>query len=254
MTRRLIVNADDFGRSLGINRGIVDAHLNGIVSSTTLMVNLPDAANAAKMASGVPHLGIGLHLNFCYGSPISAAVDSLVGLDGRLDRDLARLAQRASAADIDLEAREQVARFRQLMGREPTHIDSHQHIHSWPQAIEPIAAIAREIGVPVRACSVQHRDMLRMLGIRCPDAFVIDFYGKDSVDPRTLIALLETMPNGTTELMCHPGYDDAALADSSYRQERETELATLCDESVRSALSDARITLMSFDSREFDRV
>ncbi len=247
MTRRLIVNADDFGRSPGINRGIVDAHVNGIVSSTTLMVNLPASAEAAMLAADVPDLGIGLHLNFCYGQPIADGVESLLGHDGYLDRDLTRLAGRASAADIHREARAQLDRFRELLGSKPTHFDSHQHLHSLPVAIEPVAALARDIGVPVRACSIQHRDVLRMLGIACPDGFIIDFYGAERVNAATLIAIMETLPPGVTELMCHPGYDDPVLADSSYRVEREAELITICDESVRSTLTREQICLVSFD-------
>ena len=247
MSRRLIVNADDFGRSPGINRGIVAAHQHGIVSSTTLLVNLPWSAEAATLSASVPNLGVGLHLNVCYGPPLAAGADSLLGPDGLLDRDLARLRERATAADIDREARAQLARFRALLGREPTHLDSHQHVHSWPAAIEPVAALAREIGVPVRACSAQHRDMLRTLGVICPDAFIIDFYGSANIDVSTLAAIISALPPGTTELMCHPGYDAAALADSSYRSEREVELATLCAPEIMKRLLDAKVELASFD-------
>lgn len=246
MSRRLIVNADDFGRSPGINHGILDAHQRGIVTSTTLMVNLPPSKPAASMAEGVPTLGIGLHLNFCYGAPVADGVSSLLGPDGNLDRDLARLRERATTDDINREARAQVTRFRDLMGRNPTHFDSHQHVHSWPAAIEPVAALAREIGVPVRACTNQHRDMLRMVGCSCPDQFIIDFYGEANIDSGTLAGIIAALPSGTTELMCHPGLDDADLADSSYRREREIELATLCSPDIRTLIEDLQIELTTF--------
>ena len=247
MSRRLIVNADDFGRSPGINRGISEAHQHGIVSSTTLMVNLPWSAEAASRAASMPDLGIGLHLSLCYGPPLSTGSGSLLDADKLLDRDLARLRERATAADIEREARAQLARFRDLLGRNPTHLDSHQHIHSWPVAIEPVAALAREIGVPVRACSVQHRDTLRMLAVACPDACIIDFYGAGNIDPITLAALIVGLPSGTTELMCHPGYDDPALADSTYRTEREIELATLCAPNVKATIEEVQIELVAFN-------
>jgi predicted glycoside hydrolase/deacetylase ChbG (UPF0249 family) len=249
VSRRLIVNADDFGRSPGTNRGIVAAHQHGIVTSTTLMVNLPWSAEAVGLASHVPNLGIGLHLNFCYGPTLSTNVYSLLGSDGRLDRDLACLRERATTVDIEREARAQLAHFRELMGRDPTHLDSHQHVHAWPVAIEPVAALAREIGVPVRACTTKHRDTLRMLGVDCPDAFVIDFYGAGNIDSGTLAAIVAALPAGTTELMCHPGVDDPALADSSYRHERETELATLCSPEIRTLIEELQIELTGFRTR-----
>lgn len=249
MSRRLIVNADDFGRSPGINRGIVDAHRDGIVTSTTLMVNVPWSAEAAELAASVPDLGIGLHLNFCYGSPLSPHTDSLSGADGLFDRDLDRLRERATADDIDREARAQVARFRELLDRDPTHLDSHQHIHSWPVAIPPVASLALEIGVPVRACSARHRDMLRALGVACPDTFVIDFFGAANIQPATLDTIIAALPPGTTELMCHPGYDDERLVDSSYRHEREVELVTLRRPTLRETLARHSIELRSFGPR-----
>ncbi len=246
MSRRLIVNADDFGRSRGINRGIVSTHQHGIVTSTTLMVNLPWAAEAATVSERVPTLGVGLHLNFCYGPPLTADSTSLQSPDDLLDRDLARLRTRATADDIDREARAQLVRFRELIGRDPTHLDSHQHVHSWPVAIEPVAALAREIGVPVRGCTPQHRDTLRMLGVDCPDSFVIDFYGEANIDSGTLASIVTALPPGTSELMCHPGEDDADLADSSYRREREVELATLCSPDIRKLIEELQIELTGF--------
>jgi predicted glycoside hydrolase/deacetylase ChbG (UPF0249 family) len=242
----LIVNADDFGRSPGINRGIATAHQSGIVTSTTLMVNLPWSAQAAALATQVPKLDIGLHLNFCYGPPLSLGPGSLLGADGRLNRDLTRLRDRATAADIDREARAQLSRFRELLGRDPTHLDSHQHVHSWPVAIEPVARLAREIGVPARACTAQHRDTLRMLDVACPDAFIIDFYGEANIDSGTLAAIVTALPAGTTELMCHPGEDGPELADSSYRRERESELATLCSPDIQRLVKELQIELTGF--------
>ncbi|HEX5164691.1 MAG TPA: ChbG/HpnK family deacetylase [Thermomicrobiales bacterium] len=248
MSPWLIVNADDFGRSPGINRGIVEAHQRGIVSSTTLMVNLPASTAAAALAIITPDLGIGLHLNYCYGPPLASGVDSLLGPDGLLDRDLHRLRQRATVDDLTREARAQLHLFRELLGRDPTHLDSHQHVHSWPVAIGPVVALARELGVPIRACTAEHRATLRMFGVRCPDTFIIDFYGTDKIDTGTLAERLSTLPPGVTELMCHPGYVDAEIADSSYRTEREEELATLCSPAIGRLVSELQIELVTFAS------
>src|SRR5689334_24405023 len=107
--RRLIVNADDFGRAPGVSRGIVEAHRRGIVTSTTLMANLPWAVDALELARTAPALDLGLHLCFCYGPPLAPGPSSLLGPDGRLSRDLERLAARATADDIAREARAQLA-------------------------------------------------------------------------------------------------------------------------------------------------
>jgi chitin disaccharide deacetylase len=105
VTRRLIVNADDFGRSPGITLGILDACRRGIVTSTTLMVNLPWSAAAARQAREVPGLGLGLHLSFCYGPPLSTDAGSLLGRDGNLNRDLTELRERAVPCDVERECR-----------------------------------------------------------------------------------------------------------------------------------------------------
>src|SRR5438094_4776895 len=121
----LIVNADDFGASRGINRGIIEAHRNGIVTSASLMVNTPFSAEAAKLADEVPHLSVGLHVHLpteTNGSPESA-------------RD---------------ELQKQFARFVELMGRTPTHLDSHHNTHRDPQLLPHLVEIAGEDGLPVR--------------------------------------------------------------------------------------------------------
>ncbi|MCC6936233.1 MAG: ChbG/HpnK family deacetylase, partial [Thermomicrobiales bacterium] len=153
--RRLIVNADDFGRAPGVSRGIIEAHRAGIVSSTTLMVNQRWSRDAAQLAEADPALGVGLHLNFCYGEPL-AQVPSLTSADGLLERDLERLRTNALVEDIEAEARAQLERFRKLTGRNPTHLDSHQHIHAWPEMRGVIAQIAHENELPLRAIDDEH--------------------------------------------------------------------------------------------------
>lgn len=235
--RRLIVNADDFGRAPGVSRGIVEAHRSGIVTSTTLLVNLPWSRDAFALAGDVPALGVGLHLSFCYGEPLAGDAPSLLGEDGLLERDLVRLRGRLLPEDVEREARAQLERFRKLTGQNPTHLDSHQHVHAWPEVRDVIARIANENEVPLRAVDGEHRAMLQAAGVRVTDHFAGDFFVPGAMTAPRLLALLRNLPDGTTELMCHPGYDDEHLADSSFRREREAELMLLCLPEVREALN-----------------
>ena len=234
---RLIVNADDFGRAPGVSRGILEAHRRGIVTSTTLMVNLPWSARAVECAQSTPHLGIGLHLSFCYGPPVCDDVPSLLGVDGRLNRDLVALAARATERDIEREARAQFGRFIELVGGMPTHIDSHLHLHAWPVCHAPIVALALEHDLPVRPSDPQLARVLREAGVTTADAFVNDFFAPGQLTVERLLAVIDGLRPGVTELMVHPGYDDEALADSSFRTQRERELEVLTMPAVRSSIA-----------------
>lgn len=235
--RRLIVNADDFGRAPGVSRGIVEAHREGIVTSTTLMVNLPWSRDASDLAARTPTLGVGLHLSFCYGESLASDAPSLLGDDGLLERDLDRLRGRLLVEDVEREARAQLERFRKLSGRNPTHLDSHQHVHTWPEVYDTIGQIAQENDLPLRAIEPGHRDRLRQLGVRTTDHFAGQFFAPGSMTADLLLDALASLPDGTIELMCHPGIDDEHLADSSFRRQREAELRLLCRADVRQALA-----------------
>ena len=244
--RGLIVNADDFGRAPGVNRGILQAHQMGIVSSTTLMVNLPWAAAAVALANDAPRLGIGLHLNFSYGPPLGDDVPSLRGADGLLNRNLAQLRERATAADIEREARAQLTRFTALTGHAPTHVDAHLHAHSWPRFQEVIVTLASERRLPLRPATPALAATVRAAGLSAPDAFINDFFAPGSMTHSGLLRALTSLPPGVSELMCHPGIADAALADSSFNTQREDELALLCAPDVRAALTRHGVTLMTY--------
>jgi predicted glycoside hydrolase/deacetylase ChbG (UPF0249 family) len=244
--RRLIVNADDFGRAPGVNRGIVAAHQYGIVTSTTLMTNLPWAAAAVQGASSTPELALGLHLSFCYGPPLGADVSSLLGSDGRLNRDLEQLRERATSAHIEREARAQLARFVELTGRQPTHLDAHLHAHSWPRFQAIVVALAREQQLPVRPATSALAVALRAAGVRAPDHFIDEFFVPGSMTLAGVLDALRQLPPGVSELMCHPGYDDDALSDSSFRAQREAEIAILCSAEVRQALAEHDVMLVSY--------
>lgn len=229
--RRLIVNADDFGLSLGVNRGILAAHRNGIVTSASLMVRQSGAQDAATSCRARPHLSVGLHLDLgewsCRGGDWIPLYE-VVPLD--------------DADAVAREARRQVELFRALVGRSPTHIDSHQHVHERDTVRAVALELARELAVPLR----HHTPDVGYCG---------DFYGQTiegesvpgAVGVDALLAILAEIPSGTTELSCHPAEDlDDVSAGTMYRAERLEELATLCHSRVRSALATGGIELRSF--------
>jgi chitin disaccharide deacetylase len=226
--RRLIVNADDFGQSTGINRGIIEAHERGIVTSVSLMVRWPAAVEAASYARRSPGLSTGLHVDLgewtCH-QGVWRALYVVVPVD--------------DPAAVKDEIWRQVLRFRELMGRDPTHIDSHQHQHRREPASSIMDALARDLGVPLR----ERDGRLHYTGV---------FFGQtahgrpwpEAITQSALIRTLETLPRGLTELSCHPGY--AEDLETMYRDERAREVAVLCDPRVRHTIERMQIQLASF--------
>jgi predicted glycoside hydrolase/deacetylase ChbG (UPF0249 family) len=245
--KRLIVNADDLGRTSGINRGVFEAHRRGIVTSASLMVNHAAAAEAAALAKDHANLGIGLHLALT-GGPAALApalIPSLVGGDGILPAKPEGLAG-AQASEVLAEARAQLKRFRSIVGREPTHIDTHHHAHRLPMVLEAVVTLAWETGLPVRSDSAEVRARLRAENVPTPDHFIDDFFGEGA----TLEGLLQRLGQlelGTTELMCHPAVVDEELrSGSSYAEPRRQELAVLTHPEPRAAVQAAGIRLIHF--------
>jgi predicted glycoside hydrolase/deacetylase ChbG (UPF0249 family) len=218
--RYLVVNADDFGVCSGVNRGIVEAHRQGIVTSASLMVGMPGSEEAARLARESPALSVGLHASFH-------------------DEREERVADLAEPAACRAWLHAQGTRFTELLSRRPTHLDSHHHVHTRPGLLPHFRELAEQCGIPLRECS----------GVRyCPR-----FYGQwagerhpEQVSVAGLIRILTTeIEDGVTELACHPGRPDPALV-SSYTVERELELRTLCDGRVRRCLDRNGIVLIGF--------
>jgi predicted glycoside hydrolase/deacetylase ChbG (UPF0249 family) len=232
-SRFLIVNADDFGRTAGVNRGVIKGREQGIVTSASLAVRWPAAAEAAAYCRSNPGFGVGLHLDlgewvFENGDWVPAY--EVVALNN----------EAAVAAEVN----SQLDLFRQIVGRDPTHVDSHQHVHRQEPTASAAAEVASALGVPLRwhGTRVQYRG---------------DLYGQTaegeplpSVTVDDLIAILAGLPPGITELGCHPG--EGSDVESPYRQEREQELALLCDPRVREAIEREAIVLSSFADVEYE--
>ncbi len=251
--KRLIVNADDFGRAPGVNAGVLRAHRDGIVTATTLMVGAPAADEAGRIARATPSLDVGVHLTITYGRPVSdpSNVRSLVDHGGVFPRTPGAFL-RTDLADRDealVEYRAQFARARELIGRAPSHMDTHHWVHDEPALEWAIASLAVETGAAVRPHDDPQRDRLRAGGVRTVDVYRRDFQHEGHVDLATLEGILETLAEGVTELGCHPGEPDAELArTSTYAQLRVAELATLTDPRAKAAVERNGIILSDYSS------
>jgi predicted glycoside hydrolase/deacetylase ChbG (UPF0249 family) len=225
MQPTLIVNADDFGQSEGVNRGILRAHREGIVTSASLMVRWSAAEHAARNAG---HLDLGLHIDLgewaCHDGQWCARYERVAMDDPRV---------------VEAEIRFQLDEFRRLTGGLPTHIDSHQHIHLHEPVFSVARSLADELSVPLRACT----PMVRYCG---------SFYGQSekgapcpaAISVAALAHLLGELRPGITELCCHPG-DDTQL-DSTYCRERLQEIEVLCRPEIRKAIEMQDIRLITF--------
>lgn len=226
--KRLVVNADDLGLSPGVNRGIVEAHERGIVTSASLMVRWPAARDATAYARRNPRLGVGLHLDLA----------EWACRDGEWVR-LYQVVNLDDRAAVAREVERQVEAFFELMNRKPTHLDSHQHVHQDVRVRDVVESTARTLGVVLRHCDPNVR-------------YVGDFYGQDehgepyhdAISVDALIQTLRSLEHGVTELACHPGYDHAL--DTMYCEERSIEVAALCDPRVARAVEECGIRLTTF--------
>jgi predicted glycoside hydrolase/deacetylase ChbG (UPF0249 family) len=249
LARRLIVNADDFGRSAGVDRGIIRAHRDGIVTSTTLMTNAPQAEDAGALARATPTLDVGVHLVLTYARPLTdpATIPSLVRADGSFGRPSELLAREIERDEALIEYRAQFARAGELIGRSPSHIDTHHWVHDHPALSAAVCQLAVETGAAARTHTPRQRDEYRAKGVRTTDHFVRDFQHPGHIEVADLLAVIARLEDGVTELMCHPGEPDPELvATSAYGRERPIELATLTDARIRAALERDRVALMTF--------
>jgi predicted glycoside hydrolase/deacetylase ChbG (UPF0249 family) len=224
--RFLIVNADDLGLSEGVNAGVFRAHEGGMVTSTSLMVRRPAALEAVRLAAGFPRLAIGLHLDlgqwdFVDGEWVAAYLSC----------------DQSDRTAVEIDCRAQLTTFREIAGRDPTHLDSHQHVHDSEPVASVAAAMAAELGVPLRGRRIRYEG---------------GFYGQtgkgepvpDGIAPARMIELIRSLPGGWSELGCHPGL--GVGPESSYGHERELEVRTLCDPSVAAVLTAEKVSLRSF--------
>ena len=290
MASRLIINADDFGLTSGINRSIATLYRAGVLSSATLMANggaFDDAVLAAKENTG---LGVGCHVVLVDGDPLSprGQIPTLLGPDrNRLRPSLAAFAQAALLGQLEEEEieREASAQIERLIdaGITPTHIDSHKHTHMFPSVLRPLLRVAKRFGIAAirnpfegrwsrslgRARAVR-RLQVRLLGVLEPGfhrqikafqapmqttAGALGVSATGTLDESTLTTLLHALPSGSWELVCHPGACDAELQSIATRlqAEREVEMKALL-KVIPETLTAGEIKLVSFrDLRAADQ-
>lgn len=247
--KRLIVNADDFGRSAGVNAGVLEAHARGIVTSATVMVLEKAAARGIREAAPHANLSLGLHFVLTGGGRTAAAAQEVPNLapGGVFRRTREELPHRLPAEEVRLELEAQIGIFEVLARKPPTHLDSHHHVALHASVAPVFAAVAKKRSLPVRAASEEARRALRAAGVRTPDRFVDSFYAQGATFEE-MERILSELPEGTTELMCHPGRLDAELRQgSTYVDEREWEIEVLCDPNIRALVRAKKIELVGFD-------
>jgi predicted glycoside hydrolase/deacetylase ChbG (UPF0249 family) len=264
--KRLIINSDDYGRTPDISRGIREAHLRGVVTSTTCMMNIPTTASDVAIAlKATPKLGMGVHLVLTMGRPIVpreagrfASITDEIGNFFKLHKFMERVSD-MNADEVKAEWRAQIEAFIKAAGRKPTHLDSHHHSSYFtPGLFRRMLELAKEYDCAIRfpfthdipsELEETHRhvpDLLREFNPRRPDTFLADFYDEGATQEE-LMHLINQIDERTSEIMCHPGYvDDAFVKESSYNRQRERELKILTDPSVREAIQADRIHLITF--------
>ncbi len=280
MAKQLIVNADDYARSPGVTRGILEAHRKGLVTSTTMMVNVDGAREAATLAQGCPALGLGLHLVFASWRPIlpPASVPGLVTEQGFF-LDQFTFWSRAEEIPLDQLAAELLAqyeRFLELVGRPPDHLDCHQFVHAHPRLFSLYVDLAARFRLPLRvpfspemgwqtqvaiapflegsspdrlqAMIQEDLALIRERGVAHPDHSLTTWFGKETLTLEHLLHLLGALRDGVTEMLCHPGYSDEALGKSGYRAERDLELRLLTHPAAVERVRDLSIQLVTVDA------
>ncbi|HEU0291489.1 MAG TPA: carbohydrate deacetylase [Anaerolineales bacterium] len=268
--KRLIINSDDYGRTPDISRGIREAHLNGVVTSTTCMMNIPTTAHDVALAvQETPRLGLGVHLVLTMGRPIlpPEAVPSVVDVNGnhlKYDAFIQNLPH-LNITEVKAEWRAQIEAFIRAAGRKPDHIDSHHHSSFFtPELFRGMLELAREYNCPIRNPIAHGEDptagmpevattmnehaprLMKEFSVRTTDTFFVHFYDEGATHAE-LLDILSKVANGTAELMCHPGYVDEAFAkESVYNFQRERELKILTDPAIKQAIETNGIELVTF--------
>ncbi len=268
----MIVNADDYGHSAGVSAGIRYSHLHGLVTSTTAMLNMPGVeADIHAAMLDCPRLGLGVHLVLTTGVPVlpSLQIKSLVTGDGSFARSNAspdRLS-RLDPQEVKAEWSAQIEKFVSITGRPPDHLDSHHHVsflspHLFKVMLDlaqrydcairfPTGESASEIlaefpAGSARACWESNLYLVNQYQPSHPDKFVSSFYD-EGASQMALLNLLGNLPEGTTEVMCHPGYADAGLVGRSvYLKQRQAEVSILTAPEVIGFVKTREIELINF--------
>lgn len=220
---KLIVNADDFGLTEGTNYGIIDGHINGLVNSTTMMMNMPGTEHAVRLAKEYKTLGVGVHLVLTAGEPLLKDVSSLVGKDGSFHKQSAVREGNINSAEVEREWTAQIEKFLSY-GLTPTHLDSHHHVHGLPILHDVLERLVSKYNVPIRRCEEERA--VRPFS----DVFYSDFYAAGVTEDYFKKLGARVKDGQSIEIMVHPAYIDPELVKrSSYVMDRVKELRILTE-------------------------
>ena len=281
--RRLIINADDFGLTSGVNRAIAEANRTGVLTSATIMANSNAYAEAVAITQSLPALRTGCHVVLIDGEPVSSGLSSLTSGGKRFGSNLKTFAlsairKKISEEEIEREAEAQIRKL-QASGLTVTHVDTHKHTHMFPRVVRPLLRAAKACSVravrnpfePRRSWAMGKVLATRGLWMRAAEVIALQIFAAKFrkavqeenmlttdgtvgitatglLDEELLHAIINALPEGTWELVCHPGYADADLQAAGTRllQSREVELQALTSAETRSLISRRGIELISY--------
>jgi predicted glycoside hydrolase/deacetylase ChbG (UPF0249 family) len=268
---KLIVNADDYGKTAGVSAGIRDSHKRGIVTSTTTMMNMPDAEHALRQAATeCPKLGLGVHLVLTTGTALLPAerVPSLLDPQCRFFGEEATIERLDAINPHELEAewRTQIDRFISILGRAPDHLDSHHHVSFFaPPLFEVMLKLAQDYDCAIRlpagesqevldgypkvtasAALEEYAALLQKYQPLHPDRFIAKFYD-EGVSQDALTGIINSLGDGVTEVMCHPAHVDDELSKVSiYAEKRGVEFGILTQPALLNLIKARHIELVTF--------
>ena len=240
MIKRMILNSDDFGITEGVSIGTIHSHTDGILTSTTCMMNMPYAEFALNLAKDFPNLGVGIHLVFTMGRPLSQGEKSFTDEDGNFKK-LNNYPKGMSNVDLDelyIEWKAQIDKFIEVAGKKPTHIDSHHHTHLLPHHQEISIRLAKEYDIPMRQEKpvADHYEF-----VRCDETF----YGDDLTND-SLKKIIQS-DDEVLEIMCHPAYIDQRILNiSSYSVPRAKEMEIIRSDELKQFVKDNNIELINY--------
>lgn len=265
----LIINADDFGFSPGVTDGILRSHREGLLTSTTLMTNMPDRDRAIDLAGQTPTLGVGIHLNLIQGKPLTPC-KRLLNSASEFKRSLPKLFLALRSSDARKQAADELRaqiQYAQNRGLSPTHVDAHKHTTHFPALHGPIIDVCKSTNIPALRCARE----IKLSGIALPLPYRIQAHFARALARKAIAAGLRTtdwffglattgktsvpvwqnllahLPEGTGEVMVHPAYiHDLTPADTRLLTERLTEMEALCSPAVKADLQSRPIQLATY--------
>lgn len=261
MAKQLIINADDYGLTRSVSKGIIKAHRNGVVTSASVMINLAQRADIIELLEN-PSLDIGIHLNLTVGKSIlpKERIPHLVDKNGYFHK---RKTEKRPVNDdgvvnfddvpveeIFLEMETQIRHFWGY-DLKATHIDTHHHIHAAPKVLDVIIVSALSQDLALRTINPEMMEKVRSRGVRTTDYFEGRFFGADSINLQNLATILADTSDGVTELMCHPGELSDELGEiSGYADERNTEFDVLINPELHALIKKEGIELINWRDLE----